>query len=320
MTALVSILIPCYNAAPWLAATLDSALAQTWPHTEIILVDDGSTDDSLALARRYESRGVCVVTQPNRGASAARNHALRLSRGDFIQFLDADDLLTPDKVAAQMDRLRACPNGSVASCRWGRFTTDPSLATFVDDTVFRDFAPIDYLLAHTGTAQMMHPAAWLVPRATAERAGPWDESLSLNDDGEYFARVVLASPQIAFAPAGASLYRSSLPGSLSRQRSRRALESVFQSVALIAEHLQRTESSPRVDRALAHYWQRLVYEIYPEAPDLCQRAEAQVRAHGGSDLRPAAGAREALVGRFFGWKFARRLQRFSRHSAPPASR
>jgi glycosyltransferase involved in cell wall biosynthesis len=77
MSPLVSILIPCSNAAPWLAATLASALAQTHPRTEIIIVDDGSSDHSLAIARTFEPHGVRVVTQPNAGASAARNHARR---------------------------------------------------------------------------------------------------------------------------------------------------------------------------------------------------------------------------------------------------
>ena len=313
MTPLVSILVPCYNAAPWLPATLASALAQTHPRTEIILIDDGSTDDSVAVARPFASRGVRVETQPNSGASAARNHALRLARGDFIQFLDSDDLLTPDKIAAQLSTLAplaatVSSSDSVATCRWGRFTTDPAASAFVDDAVFRDFAPIDYLLAHTGAAQMMHPAAWLVPRAVADRAGPWDESLTLNDDGEYFARVVLASRRLAFSPTGASLYRSNLPGSLSRRRSRPALESVFRSVALIAGHLRRAEDSPRVRRALADYWQRLVFEIYPDGPDLCRRAEAEARALGGSTLPPATGDRERFVARLLGWKLARRLR------------
>lgn len=308
MTPLASILIPCFDAAPWLAATLDSALAQTYPRTEIIFVDDGSRDGSLALARTFESRGVQVVTQPNAGASSARNHALRLARGDYLQFLDADDLLTPDKIAAQVDLLSRAPANSLATCRWGRFTTDPARAAFVNDSAFRNFAPLDYLLAHTGQAEMMHPAAWLVPRTVADRAGPWDESLSLNDDGEYFARVVLASSGIVFSNTGASLYRSSLPGSLSRQRSPRALASVYRSVSLIARHLLRAETSPRVQRALADYWQRLVYDLYPDVPDLCRRAEVEVSALGGSPLQPTAGAREAFVAKLCGWKLARRLR------------
>jgi hypothetical protein len=178
----------------------------------------------------------------------------------------------------------------------------------VNEGVFRDFTPVDYLLAHTGSARMMHPAAWLVPRAIADRAGPWDQSLSLNDDGEYFARVVLNARSVLFSPTGASLYRSALPGSLSRRRDRPALDSLVRSVESIASHLQRAEDSPRVRRALADYWQRLVYELYPAAPDLCDLAGARARALGGSSLRPEMGAREQIAARLLGWKLARRLQ------------
>ena len=227
-----------------------------------------------------------------------------------IQFLDADDLLTPDKIAAQVALLERHGSDCLATCRWGRFTDDPATAEFIDHAVFRDFAPLDYLLEHTGAGQMMHPAAWLVPHAIADLAGPWDESLSLNDDGEYFARVVVASRRIVFVPTGASLYRSSLCGSLSRRRDRRSLESVTHSVELIASLLRRSEDSPRVHRALADYWQRLIFELYPDAPDLCRRASAEVRMLGGSSLRPEMGARAQIAARFIGWKLTRRLQRF----------
>jgi glycosyltransferase involved in cell wall biosynthesis len=89
MTTLVSILVPAYNAGEWIADTLQSAVAQTWPHREIIVVDDGSRDDTAAIARRFAPQGVTVVSQPNQGAAAARNAALSLSRGDYIQWLDA---------------------------------------------------------------------------------------------------------------------------------------------------------------------------------------------------------------------------------------
>ena len=102
MQPLVSILIPAYNAERWIADTIRSALAQTWPRKEIIIVDDGSTDRTLAVARQFASRNLSVVTQQNQGASAARNKALELCQGDYIQWLDADDLLSPNKVTRQM--------------------------------------------------------------------------------------------------------------------------------------------------------------------------------------------------------------------------
>ncbi len=304
---LVSIIIPCYNSAPWLAQTLESALAQTWPDKEVIFVNDGSTDHSLAIARSFESRGVRVLRQSNRGAAAARNAGLAAARGDYLQFLDADDLLSTDKIAAQVRLLESREPGHIASCRWGRFVSDPSRARFVDDAVFHDFQPIDYLIIHAGEKRMMHPAAWLVTRSAAERAGPWNETLSLNDDGEYFARVVLASRGIAFSAAGASLYRSQLSGSLSRRCDRRALESLVRSVELITDHLRRAEDSPRVSRALANYWQSLEYDTYPDAPDLSRRAAREAGLFGGLTMRPEMGPKQQLLARLVGWKLSFRI-------------
>ena len=310
MTAKVSILIPCYNAAPWLAATLDSALAQTWSNKEIILVDDGSTDGSLDLARAYQAEGVRVVAQANAGASAARNHALRLARGDFIQFLDADDLISPGKIAAQLTLLGERPAGTVSTCTWGRFTDDPAAARFVDEAVFRDFTPVDFLVLAGETGAMMHPSAWLVPRAVAETAGPWDESLSLNDDGEYFARVALASTGIAFCadPAARSYYRSGLTGSLSRQRSLRARQSQFRSLELITAHLRAAEDSSRVRHASAGYWRRFVHDFYPQSAELIARAAAEVKRLGETVGRPAMGPKTAALAALIGWRTVWRLK------------
>lgn len=310
MTApLVSIVIPCFNAARWIEETIRSALAQTWPRCEIIVIDDGSTDDSLARAQAFAARGVRVVSQPNRGASAARNHGLHLAGGDFIQFLDADDLLAPDKIARQLERAAREPAGTVFTARWGRFTTDPTQAHFAEaNPLFADLAPGDYLMRYASNDCMMHPAAWLAPRALIERAGPWDEQLSLNDDGEFFARLAAASERIAYCPAAVSLYRSRIVGSLSAQRSRRHLESAFRALTRIADHMRALDDSPPMRRAVADLAQRFVYDYYPAAPDLIRAAEELSREMGGSSLQPLGGNSFRLLSRFLGWKIARRLQ------------
>ncbi len=314
MTPLVSILVPAYNAAPWIGETLASALAQTHPRCEIVVVDDGSRDETFARAREIAARHpgrIQVVSQANSGAASARNHALRLARGDFVQYLDADDLLSPRKIERQLARLSAAPAGALATCRWGRFETDPAAARFVDADVFSDFTPVDWLLLHVAECRMMHPAAWLCPRAVIDTAGPWDERLSLNDDGEYFARVVLASSGLVFTPAAdsASYYRSGLGGSLSRRRSSAALVSLSRSIELVASHLSAREDSPRVRAALATYWQRLAYELYPDAPRESRRAEAEAVRLGGSALEAPMGGRLRLVSRITGWRLAYRLAR-----------
>src|ERR1700749_4080106 len=106
-TPLVSIIIPAYNSAKYLPETIQSALGQTWANKEIINVDDGSTDDSVKVASGYaaSNKEIKVTRQENKGAATARNTGLKESKGVYIQFLDADDLLSPTKIETQMNSL-----------------------------------------------------------------------------------------------------------------------------------------------------------------------------------------------------------------------
>src|SRR5258708_20264058 len=128
MQPLVSILIPLFNAERWIADTLASVLSQTWQNKEIIVVNDGSTDRSLEIAQRYESKILKMITQANRGCSAAKQTALDNCNGAFIQYLDADDLLSEDKIEAQMKVLEDAP-GRVSVCRTVFFFDGEDYAT-----------------------------------------------------------------------------------------------------------------------------------------------------------------------------------------------
>src|SRR5262249_6980596 len=109
---LVSILIPCFNAKPWVAQAIESALAQTWPEKEVIVVDDGSTDESTDVIRTFSGH-IRWETGPNHGGNPTRNRLLELARGEWLQYLDADDYLLPDKVSQQMEFLVAHPETDI---------------------------------------------------------------------------------------------------------------------------------------------------------------------------------------------------------------
>src|SRR5262245_62172633 len=102
MQPLVSILIPCYNSERWIGHAIESALGQTWPNKQVIVLDDGSTDNSLNVIRQYEGH-LRWESGQNRGGGYARNRLLELASGEWIQFLDADDYLLPEKVAQQAE-------------------------------------------------------------------------------------------------------------------------------------------------------------------------------------------------------------------------
>lgn len=312
---LVSILIPAYNAERFLGEALESALAQTWPRTEVVVVDDGSTDGTRALARQFEGRGVRVVAQENRGASAARNRALEEAQGDFIQYFDADDVLAPDKIEHQVRRLMEEPPGTIATSAWVRFYDDDLAQTRPHQGPdWHDYEePIAWLIDDWTGRGTMPPGAWLYPRSVVEAAGPWHEALTLNDDMEYFTRTVLASRKIAFCGDSLMYYRSGHE-SLSGQRGRRALESQFEVIRLSTERLLEREDSPRTRHAAACYWQSFLFMAYPEAPDLVAEAEQRVRDLGGGSRRPSLSRPFVPVHGLLGWKPAVRLQRAYRRS------
>ncbi|ALF54340.1 glycosyl transferase family 2 [Nostoc piscinale CENA21] len=317
MKPLVSILIPCYNAEPWLAETLESTLQQTWKNIEIILVDDGSIDGSLTVAKKFETRGVKVISQTNRGASAARNRAIQEAKGDFIQYLDADDLLAPDKIELQMQLLNCDRNSDyIASGAWARFYKTPSEALFKPQPLWTDMSPVEWLICAWEGNWMMHPAAWLIPRKIFEATGFWNESLSLNDDGEYFCRALLASKGVKFCADAKTYYRSGLQNSLSKATSRDSWDSAVKALLLCLNYLLTVEDSFRTRHACATLLQRNIYSIYPDVPDLLQIVESQVKMLGGSDLKLDSGPLIKLIENIFGWKLARRLQKFRRIYLP----
>lgn len=312
MTAkLVSVLIPCRNAGRWLGATLDSVLAQTWPNVEIVVVDDASTDDSLAVARSRESRGVRVVAGEGRGAAAARNRAFAEARGEVVQFLDADDLIAPDKIERQMGVLDRNP-GCMTCCEWGRFRDDPATAVFRRESVWRDMEPAEWLRCSWLGGGMMFPAAWLMPADVVRRAGPWNESICLNDDGEFSTRAILASAGVRFAEGARAYYRSGHGTNQSAQKSRRALESGLRVCESCAENLLAREDTPESRAACAALFQRYACDFYPNAPDLVAIAERRARELGGSDIRPGGGPIFKAIMSVAGWKAAKRVQHAAR--------
>src|SRR5438132_8451431 len=225
MNPLASILIPAYNAETWIADTVRSALAQTWPRKEIVIIDDGSTDQTLAVARQFESKDVLVVTRENQGAAASRNKAFSLSQGDYIQWLDADDLLSPDKLRKQLEaHERGCSTRTLLSSAWGDFMYRSRRAKFTPTALWYDLSPTEWLIRKMGKNLHMQTATWLVSRDLTEAAGPWDTRLLADDDGEYFCRVLLASDGVRFVPEARVYYRESGSNTLScLRRSERQL-------------------------------------------------------------------------------------------------
>ncbi len=304
---LVSILVPAFNAEPWIAQALQSALAQSWPRKEVIVVDDGSTDRTRSVAEQFAASNVTVLSQENAGATAARNRALSVSQGDFVQWLDADDILAPDKISQQMRVANEVGSRTLLSSAWGHFYYRESKARFHPSPLWSDLSPVDWLATKLEQNLYMIIESWLGSRELTQAAGPWDDSLSADDDGEYFCRVVSASDQVKYVPDARSFYRISGAGSLSRASlSGSRLQSQFRSIRLHIRYLLQLEDSQRTRAACLTFLQRWMIHFYPEQTEICRQAAEIAEELGGSLEKPVLPPRYDLIRGVFGWGLAKR--------------
>jgi glycosyltransferase involved in cell wall biosynthesis len=275
---LVSILIPAFNAQEWIADTIRSALAQTWPNKEIIVVDDGSRDQTLRVARSFASRNVKVVAKENEGAATTRNRAYALSQGDYIQWLDADDLLSRDKIERQLTALQGTDGRrTLLSSAWAYFAYRAHRARFVPTPLWQDLTPVDWLVHKMGKNLHMQTATWLTSRELAEAAGAWDTRLLSDDDGEYFCRVLMASNGVRFVPEAKVYYRSIPSGQLSYiGSSNRKMDAMLVSMKLHVQYIRSLEDSERVRDACRTYVRSWSVNFDPNRRDIASELQALV--------------------------------------------
>ena len=283
MKPLVSILIPAYNAEQWIADCLRCAVSQTWPNKEIIVVDDGSKDRTLAIAKRFESKFLKVHTQSNQGAAATRNNAFAMCQGEYVQWLDADDLMSPEKTAKQMEVAQQVDDRRLLiSGAWGLFIHRPYRANFCPSPLWHDLSRAEWLMRKMENNVYMQTATWLVSRELATAAGPWDTRLLGDDDGEFFCRVLLASAGVRFVREAEVYYRQAGAGSLSYIGfSNRKLEAQWISMKLHIGYLRSLQDDRRARAACVTFIQNWMASFYPERLDIFQEAAELAKSLGG---------------------------------------
>jgi glycosyltransferase involved in cell wall biosynthesis len=279
----VSVVIPCFNGERWLAEAIDSALSQTCPVSEIIVVDDGSTDGSAAVAASFGSR-VQLHSRPNGGVGAARNSGIARATGQWIKFLDADDRLKPDCIEAQL--------GAIAPFHGERISVFGKLALVNEAgnplgtrNVNTPEGPVglDWLIANNVMASCV-----LFPLADVRAVGGFDESLPSSEDYDLIVRLAIAGVRFSYSDVIAYEYRQHrTSGRVTMKDSGDVLKRV---AMLIDEHISLIRASgsafsPKVRAAFAHrlwmlgrgaarlkapYVAREIFDkarrIYPEGP------------------------------------------------------
>ena len=308
---LVSVIIPCYNASAYIEEALDSICKQTYLKLEIIVVNDGSADNTEAKVLAFSDARIRYFKQENKGQCAASNLGLRQSKGDYIKFFDADDIINPAHIEEQLKRLDE-KTDSVASCAWGRFYDgNPASAVFKSEKVWKDMNPLIWLkTALSQRADMMGAWLWLIPRPLIEKVGGWDERLSLNNDFEFSIRLLLQAKQILFTPDAKVYYRSGLESALSQNASEEKYKAAFLSTQLGCSYLLQAEESSEMKLICANRYQEWVYRLYPHYTSLIDEMEKQIKDWGGSNKKIEGGKMFRILDYFFGWRKAKRIRIF----------
>jgi glycosyltransferase involved in cell wall biosynthesis len=309
-TPLVSVCIPCYNSGKYIGKTITCLLNQTYKNIEIIVVDDGSEDETQSILKSIQDKRFKYIIQPNKGASAARNAAFKLSTGGFIKFMDADDLINNACIQNQLAQIIEKPD-CIASAKWGRFyTNDASDFKLAPEKIYRDLSGIDWLvnsLIDSG-ANMMQPGIFLMPRNIIETAGQWNEELSLIDDFEYMVRVISSCLYVLFCEEAVLMYRSGISNNLSGKKSRKHMKSAFIALNLGIERILEIKNDSRSRLACANTYQMWAYQFYPYHRELCNKTEQQIIKLGGSNISLGGGKMYILLTKLIGWKKAKKLK------------
>ena len=240
MNPLISIIIPSYNRENLLSETLDSVMEQTYTNWECIVIDDRSTDSTNAILKEYSDRDnrFIVISKPlemKQGASVSKNLGLQLARGEYIQFLDSDDILAENKLEKQFEALKKENEKVISVCITSNFKER-------NDAIILDFDRKDYqnfknseeyfeIISEIGGYYA--PESFLISKGLIDFSGHWNENLTLNDDGEFFFRIIYNSYKIVFINDTYVRHRQSTGDNLSTLNSFQKATSLLNSWKII---------------------------------------------------------------------------------------
>lgn len=306
---LVSVVVPAYNAQEWVAQTLTSVLQQTYRSLEIILVDDGSTDHTVKNAQEtLAESGIPwrILQQQNMGAAEARNAGWRAAQGEWIQFLDADDLLASDKINVQICKIVASEEVDVVYSDWQRLICNNGIWRRED--LRTPEIRIDALADILSDRNFLQLGSLLFRKELVKLAGGFDRSHEPIEDVGLCLKIAIAGGHFKKAPSvGPLSYYRDLPRSFSKANQRRFVESCLRNAALAESHVRKTKdcSARTIDAIVdtyhfgARYFAGYDWGRFEEI--VCKIENLRPR------FVPRSSAGMSFLSRLFGYRSAERI-------------
>lgn len=303
---LVSIIMPAYNASAYIAEAIQSVLDQTWTNWELIIVDDGSTDDTLQIAQQYAAKDnrIQVYHQSNQGGCVARNEALQHIVGDYVQYLDADDKLDAKKIANQLEMdidedtllygtcLRLCVNGDIVPSSMCRLYIDYTPALNAQVEIWKNhFNSFPY-------------SSYLIPRAISDLVGEWNVQLKRSQDSEYMARVLALAKKLVYVPDAIFYYRQVENSVSAKPLSRLQMQSEAIVCDVIADIILAYSKSLSAIRACEIHYTDVLTAWYPQNKFVIKDMLKAMKARGLKFNFENRGRLFHILKNIFGWRAA----------------
>jgi hypothetical protein len=218
--------------------------------------------------------------------------------------------LSSDKIERQINLLKGKGPEVMALCEWVNFKEDINQFTQLPYGVFQDFeSGLNLLLRYWNHQEMMAISSYLTHRILIQKAGSWDESIIINQDGEFFTRVLVLSDQVLFESQGKVYYRMPSTTNVSQQKTRKAWESLLESYKRYERNILSLEDSSRIRISLNKVYQKFIYDCFPDHPDLTNEAGILMKSLKVKEKTYIGGPKFQMLSKILGFKNALRLKR-----------
>lgn len=307
---LVSIIMPAYNASAYIAEAIQSVLNQTWTNWELIIVDDGSTDDTLQIAQQFavQDNRIQVYYQSNQGVSSARNNALQYIQGDFVQYLDSDDVLDEEKISTHIHVIQenSLTDLDITYGICYNLTNDGCKKETAMHELYKNYDnAIDAQVAILENHFISFPySTYLVPRTIVDKVGLWNSILNRAEDSEYMLRVLAEARSLRYVSESIFYYRE-VEGSLSRRTL--TSEQLFSEMIVaqsMADMLLSIKNDVSAKRACEIHYSDVLTAWYPQNRFLVKDMLKSMKVRGLNFNFENRGRLFHVLKNIFGWRVA----------------
>lgn len=212
MFPLISIIIPVFNCERYISKAIESCFRQTYPNIEIIIIDDGSTDQTKEIIYQHGDCRIKLYSLNRVGQTRATNFGISKSNGEFIQYLDADDYLSYDKISNQYNLIHK-EKETIVYCKWAS-VIDNQIYINDQNRLFKQQDKTEWFHNQFYHGEMLANSSYLIPRSVIKKAGLYDENLNYNNDFDYFNRTVFCSANVVFDCKSLCFYRRNVTDSI----------------------------------------------------------------------------------------------------------